>query len=159
MELFIIFFVWLALGAATAYLANQRGRDPFLWSMGVLTLSFFGLPFALMGVGALYFLPSIDDDEDVPEKHEFDEPEPVVSQRLAFDDIVGRDWFFYDQARERHGPVRFVELRAAWNEGLIKGDSYVWSEGVDVWKLVDEMPELLEALKSPPAETIATLDQ
>ena len=72
MELIFLFLLWLFSGAATAYLANQKGRDPLLWSMGILMVSLFGMPFAVMGLALLYFLPSVE-EEDVPEKHEFDQ--------------------------------------------------------------------------------------
>lgn len=158
MELVFIFFIWLALGAATAYMANQRGRDPFVWSMGILTLSFFGLPFALMGVGLLYFLPAIE-EEDVPEKHEFDSFDANTPKTLSMTEIAERTWFFYDQSKKLRGPISFTDFRAAWKEGLISNDSYIWSEDFASWKHLHEIPALLDALKGLPPETITTLGE
>ena len=159
MELVIIFIIWLVLGAATAYLANQRGRDPLLWSMGVLTLSLLGVPFSLMGIALLYFLPPIDDDVDVPEKHEFEELVPALPVGMSLDDIMLREWFFYDQARQRHGPLPFQELQAMWGVGHLKADTYVWTEGMDSWKKAADVPDFLEALKSFPLKTIEDFDR
>lgn len=159
MEFIIIFFLWLILGAATAYLANQRGRDPFLWSMGILFLSFFGLFFALIGMGLLYFLPTIDEDENVPEKQEFSMVELIPTKHLSFDEIAAKEWFYYDSLQARHGPCPFEKIKAAWKSNELKNDSYIWSEGMENWLRVAEMPELVEALQAPSQKTFNTLEK
>lgn len=153
MELILIFLLWLALGAATAYLANQKGRDPLLWSMGILTMSIFGMPFAVMGLGLLYFLPSVDEEEDIPEKHEFDEISQSPPPGLSATEISGAEWFFYDDGRQRQGPFSFDGLRDAWKDGRISVGSYVWAEGFDAWKKIGDVPQLVDALEGASAKT------
>jgi hypothetical protein len=156
MELFLIFTIWLVLGAATAYLANQRGRDPFLWSMGILSVSLFGFPFAVIGLAFLYFLPSLEDEAQ-------NEAAPEVSWAqetgaMSKDEIQAKQWFFYDSSRQQHGPLSFKEFEAAWKDGSLTPESYVWAEGMDGWKQVISMPELMYELSKALAKTIKDLE-
>lgn len=145
MEIVIIFIIWLVLGASTAFLANQRGRDPLLWSLALLTMSLFGLPFALMGLAFLYFLP-VKDEEDVPEKHEFEDSRSLHSSELPLAQILSSSWYYYDSLRRQHGPLSFQELQQAWKKGEINKESYVWADGIVGWKKVYNLPEVVEAL-------------
>lgn len=53
------------------------------------------------------------------------------------------------------------ELVDAYNQGVVTGDTYVWADGMDDWKAISDVPEILSALggagepavaSEPPAE-------
>lgn len=149
MELILIFLIWFVLGAATAYIANIRGRDPFLWPMGVLTLSLIGLPFAVIGIAILYFLPTVEEnEEDIPENREFAGILPAEDLNLTFASLISSEWFYYDQLKERHGPVSFKEFQFAWKSGDLDKNSFVWMEGMEAWVKIDSVSGLQNLLES-----------
>lgn len=154
MELAFILIVWLALGAMTAYLANQKGRDPFLWSTGVLIISLFGLPFAVMAVAFLLFLPTVEEENELPEQGRQDVQSLPASAPKPFDEIFSHPWFFYDPAHLQQGPLTLQDMRVAWSKGDLTSDSYVWTEGFDGWKKAGSVPELVDALTGIPSETV-----
>lgn len=148
MEFVVLFIIWLVLGASTAYLANQKGRDPLLWSMGILTLSLLGPLVALVGIAFLYFLPAVDDtDESIPERHEFEELLPIPPEEKFAQELSRLEWFYYDSQRERHGPLSFLQLQDAWANTFLSDDTYVWNENMDTWKKASDVPGLIDALK------------
>jgi hypothetical protein len=147
MELFSIFVIWLVLGAATAYIANQKGRDPLLWSMMILLLSLFGLPFAVIGLTLLYFLPNIDESEEGVSELDAEDVLPAPILHKGSREFFERQWFFYDDARQQHGPMFFQDLQVAWNEGRLRPDSFVWNDSMDAWRFVKDVPELMLALQ------------
>lgn len=40
------------------------------------------------------------------------------------------------------GPVPFSELIALWSEGNLDGNSLVWSQGMDDWSRIEDLPEV-----------------
>lgn len=153
MELILLFLIWLVLGGATAYLASRKGRDPLLWSLGVFSLGLFDVLFALIPIVFLYFLPTIDDeivDKDVPE---------LVSAPPIVDTPLALEWFFYDKNKQQRGPCSLEELKLNWSHKNLSADSFVWAEGVDGWKKVQELPKLFETLNAFPLKTVEELDK
>lgn len=155
MELFLVFIIWLALGATTAYLANLRGRDPFMWSMLILFLSLFGIPFAVIGLGFLYFLPPVD-EEDVQTEPLSELPAPSIS-KMSVEDISKKLWYFYDLTRQQQGPLSFKDLQLAWKKGDLSADSFIWTEGMDGWKKTISLPEVVDALNEASTKAVDDL--
>jgi hypothetical protein len=129
----------LLMGAITAYFANQRGRDPMIWFM-------VGMLFGLLGLLLLFILPVAPKEEedkqvlDITPKIE-PEPLPPANQYLS------TDWFYLDQQQQQHGPVPLQTLKDLWAEAKISGESFVWSEGMPEWLMVQELPHLEERMK------------
>lgn len=152
MELFLFSIIWLILGAGTAFLAIQKGRDPVFWSIGIMMLSLFGLPFAIIGLGGLYLLPTVEEDEDSPDKHEFDEVLlPSETKNSSFEDFSSKQWFFYDSAKQMQGPLSFPQLQTSWKEASVNDQTYVWCEGMENWQTIGELPQFIDALAKTPS--------
>jgi len=137
------------MGAATAYFANQRGRDPYLWFAIGLLLGIFGL--------LLVFIlpPAVEETEtNQTTKMQSSSPSSVileVTPEVVVDapkhDYLIKDWFYFDKAGQQQGPVGFDYLKNLWKEGKINALSFVWSEGMEKWLKIEESPELEQALE------------
>lgn len=146
MQTFYIIIFWLAMGAATAYFANQRGRDPLVWFMLGMLLGFFGLLL-------LFVLPAVAEEEPVQEAEyalldQKGEGQPGILQGHEF---MLKDWYYYDGERNQQGPVRFERLSSLWQDGKINEETYIWAEGLDSWKRLDEVGELYGELREKEA--------
>lgn len=128
MQTFSVILFWLAMGAATAYFANQRGRDPFAWFMWGMLLGFFGLLL-------LFVLPPLAKEEEPGLEAEYSLLEPNPKNH----DYFLKEWYYYDDKKEQHGPVRFEQLKKLWEEGHINEETFVWHEGLDNWKQLQDV--------------------
>ena len=61
-------------------------------------------------------------------------------------DYIDKEWYYLDTNRQQQGPVQFDRLKATWRDGKLTSETFVWSEGMDNWKKVDELPGFLETL-------------
>ena len=136
MSLFLSITLWTLIGAITAYLANQRGRDPYAWfAIGIL-LGVFGMLILLI-------LPPFDaGDKEIQNKDEIINITPAKEK-----DIATVEWFCLDKMRKQQGPLVIEALKMLWKSGSIDVQSYVWSEGMNEWKRIGEIPSLLELLQ------------
>lgn len=137
MQLFLSIMLWLMIGSATAYFANQRGRDPLVWFM-------IGMLLGLLGLLLVFLLPVVTDEEVPVEEAEFATLEPKHEQPPNVDqhDYLIKDWYYYDTNRERQGPVRFEALKTLWEQGSLNEETFMWSEGMPEWKKIEEIPNL-----------------
>ena len=46
------------------------------------------------------------------------------------------------EAEGTQGPVAFSELVALWSEGGLDGNSLVWSQGMDDWSRIQDLPDV-----------------
>lgn len=142
MVLSIIF--WLLIGAATAYFAQQRGRDPFMWFL-------IGIFLGLLGLLLLFLLPvtdktpeSVSGGADRPLQPQEPSKEAVLSVKNH--DYLIRDWFYLDAEVKQQGPMTFDGLKRLWQEGKVGPDSFVWCDGMEGWKKIEELLDLKEGL-------------
>lgn len=131
MQIFISLVLWLIMGALNAYYANTKGRDPIAWFM-------LGIPLGLLGLVILYFLPALKEQE-APEENYIEEDQHLI-------DIIHKDWFYLDDKSNQQGPIPFHKLKTRIIEGKVKNDSLIWSEGMDEWKKLNEVPLVLEKI-------------
>ncbi len=127
--------LWLIMGALNAYFAYKRGRDPIAWFM-------IGILLGILGLGILFLLPKLE-----PVRHQ--DPEFALGETALLDtsdDYTKKEWYFVDEARQQQGPIEFNSLKAKWSDGSINGGSLVWSEGMQEWILVSELPGFKEIL-------------
>ncbi len=137
MQIFLSIILWLLISTATAYFANQRGRDPLVWFMVGMLLGFLGLLL-------LFLLPPVNEEVKPPEEAEYqilDQPKETSLTTLHHDYLI-KDWYYYDADKNRQGPIRFEILKNLWKEGTIGQDTFVWSEGMDKWKKIEEVQNL-----------------
>jgi hypothetical protein len=130
----------LLFGGASSYFAKQRGRDPFAWFL-------IGMLLGILGLLLLFLLPPLSKGalpEEVPQREEI-EPS-LVPQEREDSSYRLKDWYYLDDQRNQVGPNTFNQLRKAAGQGKIHPDTYVWTEGMDGWKIVEELPIVKEAL-------------
>ena len=134
--IFLTIVLWLSVGTATAYFAQQRGRDPLIWFM-------IGMLLGLMGLLLLFLLPPVAEEES-SEEAEYKALEEKISAEPTppAHECLIKDWYYYDKSRQRHGPVRFEMLKHLWHDGALHSDSYVWCEGMDKWTKIEENQSL-----------------
>lgn len=137
MQYFVSIVLWLLVSTATAYFASQRGRDPLVWFMVGMLLGFLGLLL-------LFLLPPVNETETNAEEAEYAllEPQGETSLPLPGHDYMIKDWFYYDSQQQRQGPIRFEDLHHLWKDGVIDDHTFVWSDGMENWKKIEEIQNL-----------------
>jgi hypothetical protein len=140
MQLFLSIVLWLMIGSATAYFANQRGRDPLIWFM-------LGMLFGFLGLLLLFILPPVS-EEEIPneEEYRFLEAKEEIPAPINHDYFI-KEWFYYDSQQQRKGPVGFDELMRLWKNRDLNEDTFVWSEGMNGWEKIEEVRSLYTHLQ------------
>ena len=139
-QLILNLLITLVIGFLTAQYAQTKGRNPMAW----FALGFF---FSLIAPIVLFFLPSLKPNEPTmavstpPAGRPI--PPPVMPQIAPEENKL---WYYLDQNHEQQGPVSMVALRELWKTGRLELTSYVWSEGMGNWEIVDKLPHLKEIL-------------
>jgi GYF domain 2 len=147
MNSFLNLLILFLIGTTTAYFANQKRRDPYIWfAIGIL-LGIFG--FLL-----LLFLPPIEDKQK-PAQDQKEKSDGTLTIEAAPDtsqpphDYLIKDWFYIDTSKQQAGPVNFDLLKPLWKEQKIGALTFVWAEGMQEWKKIQDIPTLLRALNLP----------
>lgn len=141
MQTFLFIISWLMFGAATAYFAKQRGRDPTIWFL-------IGTFFGILGLIFVFILPAIKPEEGSAGGEALLPDEKALSQ-LPHHDYAIKEWYYYDAQKQRIGPISFNDLKVRWTDAAITLESYVWSDGMSDWKPLKDVPDLLEHLQAP----------
>lgn len=138
MEILLTVILWILMGGATSYFANQRGRDPFAWFL-------IGMLLGLLGLLLLFLLPAIENTEDEKEDEfevegltELIPPSPTECYRF-------KDWFYLEDGNQL-GPLSFQAFRKVWLQGKVSDETFVWSEGMENWRKVQDLPGFKEVL-------------
>lgn len=138
MEILLTVILWILMGGATSYFANQRGRDPFAWFL-------IGMLLGLLGLLLLFLLPSIENPEEEKEDEfevegltELIPVSPTESYRF-------KDWFYLEDGNQL-GPLSFQAFRKVWLQGKVSDETFVWSEGMENWRKVQDIPGFKEVL-------------
>lgn len=148
LSLIFLFFVALF----TANYAEKRGRNPIVW---------FGLSL-LIGLFApliLWLLPTVESEEKkIKENTREVSSRPLElsgeKEKVPHSPLVEKLWYYLDQHHQQYGPVSLLALRELWNTGRLELTSYVWTEGMANWEIVDHLPELKEELSKAPDYTL-----
>lgn len=130
------------IGWASSYYAEKRGRSPFLWFM-------VGMIFGIFGLLLLFLLPKASEEKSTPQNTqsklaEIDLPVPEISQLPEY---AKKEWFFVDKTHQQQGPVGFHILKSKWTEKTIDAFTYVWTEGMENWKMISELPQFQDSIK------------
>lgn len=125
------------IGALTAYLAKGRGRDPTKWF-------FIGFLCGVFGLIALFFFPVIGAED---EKQKDAGLLPPVAPQVDDAPVVAKRWFYLDAKHATLGPVAEDALQGLFQAKTITPRTYMWSEGMEGWKRLEDLPELLGAVK------------
>lgn len=138
MEILLTVALWILMGTATSYFAHQRGRDPFAWFL-------IGMLLGILGFLLLFLLPRAEPPKEDPE-FELEElvgeiPKPVPQESYRF-----KDWFYLDDKQKQFGPLNFQHLRKIWEQGKLSDSTFVWSEGMQDWRKIQDLPGFKENL-------------
>lgn len=131
MHIFNLVLFWTFFGFWASYLARKKGKNPTTWFL-------LGIFLGIIGVLLIFLLP--------PKR---------VSQPASKVEIVVKpvpqplpEWHFFDKNKIQKGPISLVELKAQWKSGEINENSFVWASGMENWKTVKDLPEILSELTS-----------
>lgn len=143
MDMILPFFIWMFIGVITAYFAQKRGRDPLIWFM-------IGMLLGVLGLIVLLILPASKANvEPINEKIEEaflpSSPAPLVPEETALP-FLTKEWFYIDSLKQQQGPISFDSLKKIWYEQQLSDQTYVWSEGMEGWEHIGQMPQLKEVL-------------
>ncbi len=141
MQNLLVILVWLTMGYVTSKFAEGRGRDPVAWFV-------FGILGGIFALAAVFLLPPLVKDEE--EK----EVEVVVVNK--FEGIEESEWFYLGVDSKQVGPVEYRDLFLAWDDGVVKEDTFVWREGMLEWLKVEDVPLLLEKLRLDSVDAVET---
>lgn len=129
----LLFFAFIS-----AYLAKQRGRDPIGWFMIGILLGIFS-PLLLLLLKPL--------NKEGLEENEIDEniklAPPLEETPKQYSN---KEWFYLDKANKQQGPIYFNTFKSLWLEEKISPSTYVWSEGMQNWMRIRELPGFVESL-------------
>lgn len=128
------------MGSLTAYIAKGRGRSPGIWF-------FIGMFFGIFGLIALFLFPAAKTEKETANAI----PKPVLEILSPpvvepVDPLMTRRWYYLDKTHKQFGPVSVDALQTLWKEAAIGQATYVWCEGMESWKKIQEVPLLLTRL-------------
>lgn len=127
------------IGTLTGYLAKGRGRDPIKWFL-------IGMLCGIFALIALYLFPVVEDKEKAKDIEVKVVP-PVVPQAVE-DELSAKPWFYLDEKHVRYGPEPLDTLKLRFKDGDITKRTYIWSEGMEGWKRLEDLPDVLEQITS-----------
>jgi len=130
MSTFLTFVLCLLLGAICSHFALKRGRDPYAW----FAIGFF---FGLLGILVLFLLPVRNQEE---------KPEEVLVMQEPVHDYINKKWFYINPGTPQQGPIEFTALKDLWKEEKISVSTFVWCEGMDQWRRIEELLSLQKIL-------------
>ncbi len=129
-DVFLAFVLALLIGSLNAYLAKNRGRSPVIWF-------FIGAFFGLLGLIALFLLPSFQQDASAQEK-EISTPELIIKPLPP----LANSWYYLDAQHTQVGPISLLDLERFYKERAIKASTYLWCAEMPEWKKLQSIATL-----------------
>jgi len=110
---------WLIFGAASAYMARSRGKNPYLWFVLGMLFGVFGILFLLFG----------------PKAHKTSQDPNTIDITPQFDPKHKEHlWYYLDSENHQHGPMSLDALVGALRQGKVSDKTFVWNESLENWK-------------------------
>lgn len=133
MQILNIFLFWVFFGLLAAHFAKKRGRSQTLWFM-------VGFLFGPFGAVAAFLVSPVRRQQMVisREKPSF---KPFKS------DAWIKMWYYLDISHKQQGPVEFPDLIKIWKNKELSEKNFIWGEGMNEWKQLAEMPELVKEME------------
>ena len=129
MQLLNLALFWIFFGLASSHFAKKRGRAPLIWF-------FLGLFLGIFGLALVFLLPKV---EKIPQKL------PTLSPRKS--DSWIKMWYYLDPHHTQQGPLDFPDFIKKWKENGLCEKSYIWGEGMQEWKQLSDLPDLVKELE------------
>lgn len=149
--MFLLFLSWILLGALCSRIARQRNRHSGGWFV-------IGFILGVFGIILLFILP-----KKKPKVLSYAEPisaappkgEDNLATQSSFslnppinDPEMSKYWYYLDEDKQQKGPISFDALHRRYQSNDIADTTYVWSEDMDDWKRINELPEKFKQLPS-----------
>jgi hypothetical protein len=148
-NMLLSFILLFMIASFTSYYANRKGRNPWLWFI-------IGILLGIIAPLILLFISQKERKDDGLPTMTVSKPDPALqhlSQMPLMPEEIQRQedklWYYLDQNHQQMGPVSVIALRELWNRGQLELNSYVWSDGMEQWQKVDNLPDLKAALNRP----------
>lgn len=134
---FLIVITWIVLGSLAAYFAQQRGRNPITWFI-------LGLIFGILGLLALFIMPSLAENSKTSEASQASAVEipqstlapPVLSNATA-------EWYYVDSNYTQQGPLSAADIKSLIEAQTITKETLVWCDGMPEWKKLEEVKDVI----------------
>jgi hypothetical protein len=150
-ETLIGLVIILLMGTLTAYIGWKRGRNPTFWFI-------MGIFFGWLGFVVVYFLPKQEEvlkqrEEELGKIQKKEEPlslekiEPVIEPVKDAPHSQETNWFYLNKEHQTQGPVLASTIEELWKKQEITRASFVWKEGMQDWKRVEELSDLYQLLQ------------
>lgn len=140
------FILLLVVAGFTSYYAEKKGRNPVVWFV-------ISLLFGVLAPLVLFMLPQVSKEEQpspsvypTPIENSPPQPPALDANKKLNGQVEDKLWYYLDTEHQQYGPVSIIGLQELWNTGKLDLNSYVWAEEMKTWELVDNLPELKEAL-------------
>ena len=133
MQLFNIILFWVFFGFLASFIAKRKNRNPLGWF-------FIGFFFSLLGVLLVAILPN-------GRKRSLSPKKPLASTLPKRSESWMKMWYYLDRTHAQQGPLEFPDLIKEWKEKGISETSYIWGEGMQEWKKLSEMPDLVKEIE------------
>lgn len=111
--------LWVIQGAIASYIAQKKGRNPYLW-FGI------GCFFGLLGILAIFFIKPV-------------KKTLVTNLTPVRPSLPHRMWYYLDGQSQQFGPMSTNALQSAFREGKVSSASYVWHEGMQQWESFEKV--------------------
>lgn len=144
------FILLLLIATGTAYYAASKRRNPFIWFALGLLLGIFApviLLFLSKGKEEGNGFPTMTISKPDPATQHV--PHVPTQEELERQQEENRLWYYLDTDHKQIGPVSIVAIKELWNRGKLDLNQYVWSEGMEKWEKIDNLPELKAILNKP----------
>jgi hypothetical protein len=151
-DMILSFILLLIIASFTAYYANRKGRNPLLWFIIGVLLGIFA-PLILLFLSSVKTEPSSNGRPTMtvsnPDPSLQHLPQSPTQENLKRQEEENKLWHYLDQNHQQMGPVSVIALRELWNRGQLELNSYVWTDGMEQWQKIDNLPELKSILSKP----------
>ncbi len=121
---FFALLCWTLFGLACQRIAESRGLNPTTWFFVGFFLGLLSLPIA-------YLWPV---KNSLPKPEEKPDPELVRLQKSH--------WYYLNEEHRQLGPISLDALRRALRDEQLTSKSYIWSDGMEEWKRLNDLPEV-----------------
>lgn len=100
-------------GLLSAFYAQRRGKNPYLWFL-------LGFAFGLMGLLALFLF--------------LRKKNPRAESAAQPVTIADTFWYYLDSNNQQQGPITPAAFQQALSDGAIREHTFVWNEQMEGWK-------------------------
>lgn len=65
---------------------------------------------------------------------------PPIEKPLP--DMQCKRWYYLDMEQRQIGPLEFTDLKTLFTKKELGKENFIWGEGMEEWKRIEELPEV-----------------